>query len=126
MTAWLNASGGRSGAIFRRIRGTKAVGPVLGQAVWLIVKRRAQLAGWEGDFGAHSLRSGYVTEAGRQNVPLGEAIALTGHLSMGAFFDGGLSELFEGVPVPVPVRYRGEREPELEEAGAIGQIRHTN
>jgi hypothetical protein len=41
---------------------------------------------------------------------------------MGAFFDGGLSELFEGVPVPVPVRYRGEREPDLEEAGAIGQI----
>lgn len=37
-------------------------------------------------------------------------------LSMGAFFDGGLSELFEGVPVPVPVRYRGEREPDLEEA----------
>jgi hypothetical protein len=39
---------------------------------------------------------------------------------MSALFDGGLSELFEGVPVPV--RYRGEREPELEEAGAIGQI----
>lgn len=43
-------------------------------------------------------------------------------VSTGAFFDGGLSELFEGVPVPVPVRYRGEQEPELEEAGAIGQI----
>jgi hypothetical protein len=46
----------------------------------------------------------------------------TAVVSMGAFFDGGLSELFEGVPVPVPVRYRGEREPELEEAGAVGQI----
>ena len=45
-------------------------------------------------------------------------------MSMSALFDGGLSEIFEGVPVPVPVpvRYRGEREPELEEAGAIGQI----
>lgn len=40
-------------------------------------------------------------------------------LSMCVFFDGGLSGLFEGVPVPV--RYRGEREPELEEAGAIGR-----
>jgi hypothetical protein len=30
--------------------------------------RRAQLAGLAGDFGAHSLRSGFVTEAGRQNV----------------------------------------------------------
>lgn len=42
-------------------------------------------------------------------------------MSMGAFFDRGLSELFEGVPVPVPVRYRGEREPELEEAGGDRQ-----
>lgn len=50
--------------------------------MWLIVKRRAALAGLEGDFGAHSLRSGFVTEAGRQNVPLGEAMALTGHRSV--------------------------------------------
>ena len=46
------------------------------------MKRRAQLAGLEGDFGAHSLRSGFVTEAGRQNVPLREATALTGHRSV--------------------------------------------
>ena len=32
--------------------------------------RRAALAGVDGDFGAHSLRSGFVTEAGRQSVPL--------------------------------------------------------
>jgi len=53
--------------------------PLSGQAIWLIVKRRAQLACVAGDFGAHSLRSGFVTEAGRQNVPLGEAMGLTGH-----------------------------------------------
>lgn len=85
LTAWLNASGVTSGAIFRRIRKTKAVEPLSGQAVWLIVKRRAQLAGLSGDFGAHSLRSGFVTEAGRQNVPLGEAMGLTGHRSMQTF-----------------------------------------
>lgn len=45
----------------------------------------------------------------------------TRYVSIGAFFDGGLSELFGGVPVPVPVRDGGEREPELEEAGAIGR-----
>jgi hypothetical protein len=44
----------------------------------VIVKRRAQLAGLEGDFGAHSLRSGFVTEAGRQNIPLGDTMAMTG------------------------------------------------
>jgi integrase len=82
LTAWLEASGVQSSAIFRRIRRTKAVEPLSGQAVWLIVKRRAGLAGLAGDFGAHSLRSGFVTEAGRQNVPLGEAMALTGHRSV--------------------------------------------
>jgi integrase len=82
LTAWLQASGVKSGAIFRRIRKTKAVEPLSGQAVWLIVKRRAGLAGLAGDFGAHSLRSGFITEAGRQNVPLGEAMALTGHRSV--------------------------------------------
>jgi len=85
LNAWLEGSGVTSGAIFRRIRRTKAVEPLSGQAVWLIVKRRAQLAGLEGDFGAHSLRSGFVTEAGRQNVPLGEAMGLTGHRSVQTF-----------------------------------------
>jgi integrase len=85
LTAWLQASGVKSGAIFRRIRKTKAVEPLSGQAVWLIVKRRVQLAGLEGDFGAHSLRSGFVTEAGRQNVPIREAMGLTGHRSMVTF-----------------------------------------
>lgn len=85
LNAWLEASGVKSGAIFRRIRKTKAVEPLLPQAVWHIVKRRAQLAGLEGDFGAHSLRSGYVTEAGRQNVPIREAMGLTGHRSLVTF-----------------------------------------
>jgi hypothetical protein len=48
----------------------------------LIVKRRAQLAGLEGAFGAHSHRSGFVTEAGRQNIPLGDTMAMTGHRSI--------------------------------------------
>ncbi len=82
LTAWLAASGVTSGPIFRRIRKTRAAEPLAGQAVWLIVKRRAVLAGLEGDFGAHSLRSGFVTEAGRQGVPLGETMALTGHRSV--------------------------------------------
>lgn len=82
LTAWLEASGVTAGAIFRRVRGSKAAEPLSGQAVALIVKRRAELANLEGDFGAHSLRSGFVTEAGRQGVPLGETMALTGHRSV--------------------------------------------
>jgi integrase len=85
LTAWLTASGVKSGPIFRRIRKTHPAEPLSGQAVWLIVKRRAALAQLEGHFGAHSLRSGFVTEAGRQGVPLKEAMALTGHRSLATF-----------------------------------------
>jgi site-specific recombinase XerC len=82
LTLWLKASGIESGALFRRIRRTRAAEPLSARAVWLIVKHRAALAGLQGHYGAHSLRSGFVTEAGRQNVPLGETMALTGHLSV--------------------------------------------
>jgi len=85
MKAWLDASGITSGKIFRRIRKTKAVEPLSPQAIWLIVKRRASLAGLGDEFSAHSLRSGFVTEAGRQNVPMGEAMAMTGHRSTTTF-----------------------------------------
>jgi integrase len=85
LRAWLDASKVTSGKIFRRVRRTKAVEPLSAQAVWLIVKRRATLAGLEANFSAHSLRSGFVTEAGRQNVPMGEAMAMTGHRSTATF-----------------------------------------
>jgi integrase len=85
LRAWLTASRLTSGALFRRIRGSTVAEPLSGQAVWLIVKRRAALAGLTGDYGAHSLRSGFVTEAGRQNVPIREAMGMTGHRSLGTF-----------------------------------------
>lgn len=59
-----------------------------------IVQRRAKLAGLEGNWAAHSLRSGFVTEAGRQGVPLGDVMAMTEHRSvtsvMGYFEAGAL------------------------------------
>ena len=82
LTAWLVASGVNEGAIFRRIRGSVAAEPLEPQAVRAIVNRRANLAGLSADFSAHSLRSGFMTEAGRQNIPLAEAMALTGHRSV--------------------------------------------
>lgn len=47
-----------------------------------IVKYRAQLAGLPDTFSAHSLRSGFVTEAAAQNVPLADTMAMTGHRSV--------------------------------------------
>lgn len=80
---WLTASGIAEGAIFRRIRkGGHVAEPLSPAAVRTIVKERCAQAGIEGDFSAHSLRSGFVTEAGRRNVPLPETMALTGHHSV--------------------------------------------
>jgi len=83
LEAWLQASGITAGVIFRRIRKGDHLGEALSPAaVRDIVQARCALAGVEGEFSAHSLRSGFVTEAGRQNVPLGETMALTGHHSV--------------------------------------------
>jgi integrase len=40
-----------------------------------------------GRLSAHSLRSGFVTEAGKQGVALGDTMALTGHRSVHTVMD---------------------------------------
>lgn len=83
LTAWLEISRITSGPIFRRIRaGDRIAEPLSPASVRDIVKARAALAGLPPGFSAHSLRSGFVTEAARQNVPIGETMALTGHSSV--------------------------------------------
>ena len=83
LAAWIGRAGLTQGALFRRVRrGDKVGEPLAPAAVREIVRERAALAGLEPKFAAHSLRSGFVTEAARQNVPLGEAMALTGHASV--------------------------------------------
>ena len=80
---WLDASAITQGLIFRRIlKGGHLGGAMSPAAVRNIVQTRSALAGIEGDFSAHSLRSGFVTEAGRQNVSLADTMALTGHQSV--------------------------------------------
>lgn len=83
LQAWLLAAQIEQGPIFRRIRKGGHVGePLSPAAVRTIVQERCALAGVQGDFSAHSLRSGFVTEAGRQNIPLHDTMALTGHQSV--------------------------------------------
>ena len=82
LKSWLSVSGVKEGFIFRRIRRRQVTSEGLsGDAIALIVKRRTTQARLRGDFSGHSLRSGFVTEAGRQRVPLGEVMAMTGHRS---------------------------------------------
>jgi integrase len=53
-----------------------------------IIRRRARLADQPlGQLSAHSLRSGFVTEAGRQGVSIGETMAMTGHRSVQTVMD---------------------------------------
>lgn len=110
LTAWLEAARITTGPIFRRIRGTVVAEPLTPQAVRNIVKRRAQLAGLASDgFSAHSLRSGFMTEAGRRRMPLGDAMALSDHRSVamamryfqaGAGTTAGAQALVEGLASP--------------------------
>ncbi|WP_448090315.1 tyrosine-type recombinase/integrase [Pseudomonas azerbaijanoccidentalis] len=94
LAAWLAAAPAASGSLFRRIYkgGNVGTAGLSADQVARIVQRRAQLAGLEGDWAAHSLRSGFVTEAGRQGVPLGEVMAMTEHRGVGTvmgYFQAG-------------------------------------
>ena len=95
LSAWLEAARIREGAIFRRIWKDRVGPALLPGSVAAIVKRRARLARLEGDFGAHSLRSGFVTEAGKQGVPLPAVMAMTEHRSVASvigYFQAGAAE----------------------------------
>lgn len=80
---WLTVSGICEGPLFRRVlKGGKLGGPLSAAAVRDIVQARCLLAGLEGAFSAHSLRSGFVTEAAAQNVSIADTMAMTGHQSV--------------------------------------------
>lgn len=93
LTAWLEAADVREGALFRRLWQNTRVGPALSPAaVAHIVRRRAALAGLTGDFGGHSLRSGFVTEGARQGIALPALMAMTDHRSVASvvgYFQAG-------------------------------------
>ena len=94
LEAWLSAAKITEGPLFRRLHRNGGVGAraISGDHVARMLKRRARLAGLTGDWAGHSLRSGFVTEAGRQGVPLGEVMAMTEHRSVGTvmgYFQAG-------------------------------------
>ncbi|RXK54323.1 integrase, partial [Stenotrophomonas sp. MA5] len=67
---------------FRRVWPRSLGGALSGKAVAAIVKDRARLAGLDGDFAGHSLRSGFVTEGARRGVALPALMAMTDHRSV--------------------------------------------
>ncbi|WCM90509.1 site-specific integrase [Acidovorax sp. NCPPB 3576] len=83
LETWLRVSGISEGAIFRQVRKGGHLGAPLSPAsVRDIVRDRARMAGLPEQFSAHSLRSGFVTEAAIQGVPLSDTMAMTGHRSV--------------------------------------------
>lgn len=92
---WLQAADIVDGPIFRRVWPRTIGGALSGKAVAAIVKDRARLAGLEGDFGGHSLRSGFVTEGARRGITLPALMAMTDHRSVASvigYFQAGSSE----------------------------------
>jgi integrase len=85
LDAWLKLAGIVSGRVFRRIDQWENIlpDPLTGQGVNLVLKRRIAQAGLDPAlYSAHGLRSGYLTEAARQGVPLPEAMAQSQHKSL--------------------------------------------
>lgn len=84
---WLTAADLHEGPLFRRLWKTRVGSGLSPAAVGAIVQRRAAMAGLEGNFGGHSLRSGFVTEGARQGVALPALMAMTEHRSMASVSD---------------------------------------
>jgi integrase len=85
LNAWLAAARIDKGSIFRKVDrwGNLSNRPLEPSAVNAIVKQRAEMAGLEpGEFSAHGLRSGYLTEAANRGFPLPEAMEQSRHRSM--------------------------------------------
>ncbi|MEH2683236.1 tyrosine-type recombinase/integrase [Rhizobium leguminosarum bv. viciae] len=85
LNAWMAAAKIESGSVFRGIGrwGTVSKRAIDPQSVNAILKQRAEMAGLEpGEFSAHGLRSGYLTEAAIRNIPLLEAMEQSRHRSV--------------------------------------------
>lgn len=79
---WLAVSGVGDGPVFRPVDrfGNVGPGPLCDRTIARVVKRRAALAGLDpAPFAGHSLRSGFMTEAGNRGLPIAEAMAMSTH-----------------------------------------------
>lgn len=85
LNAWMAVAKIDKGSVFRGIGrwGTVSRRALDPQSVNAILKRRAEMAGLEpGEFSAHGLRSGYLTEAANRGIPLPEAMEQSRHRSV--------------------------------------------
>lgn len=111
---WLEVSRIESGPVFREIIGLNQLTDraMSDQAVYRLVKSAAGKANLDGDWGAHSLRSGFMTQAGKDGHSLSEAMRLSDHKSVlvadryyqtGAASTSPAANLADGIELPVEV-----------------------
>lgn len=84
LRAWLDAAGITEGPVFRSVSRSghmrKGAVRLTNQTVGSIVKRYAEAAGLDpASFGAHSLRSGYITSAAERGANLARIMDQSGH-----------------------------------------------
>jgi integrase len=82
---WMHFAKITTGPIFREVRkdGSIGVTPLTPQSVNLVLKKRCRLAGLDpAEFSAHGLRSGFMTQAGRDGIPLVDAMRQSTHKSV--------------------------------------------
>lgn len=85
LNAWLATAKIDKGSVFRGIGrwGTVSKRALDPQSINAILKQRAEMAGLDrGEFSAHGLRSGYLTEAANRGIPLPEAMEQSRHRSV--------------------------------------------
>jgi integrase len=85
LNAWMAVAKIDKGSVFRGIGrwGTVSRRALDPQSVNAILKQRAEMAGLDsGEFSAHGLRSGYLTEAANRGIPLPEAMEQSRHRSV--------------------------------------------
>lgn len=85
LNSWYAAAKIGSGSVFRKIDrwGNVSKRALEPSAINAIVKQRAEMAGLDsGEFSAHGLRSGYLTEAADRGISLPEAMEQSRHRSV--------------------------------------------
>lgn len=82
LLAWLEAAGIQKGPLFRPVNRHSGLGDkaLSDRSVWTIVHRRAKEAGY--DATAHSIRAGFMTEAGLRGMTLQQGMAMSLHASV--------------------------------------------
>lgn len=96
MDRWLQVAGIKEGQVFRGITNHWGIRKTFTpQVVNVIIKRLAAAAGLPPlYYRAHSLRSGFISEAARLGIPLTEAMAVSGHrtvhVAMKYYFAGSI------------------------------------